>query len=223
MPSTTQQETAFRSITNRLREFDPNSYDWEEWEILFDTCLEVESIKDDINRRNLLITALGVQPFKTLISICKPKKPTECSYKELVDKLRSNYARLTFSSTERIKFFAKRQESSQTLTDFANDLRDKTTACQFPSDFYEEALITAFVNGLQNDHVRKHLMQRNLETFEQTINAAKTIESVLIEGSTVRGGSNDDINLNKINNRYIPLSFSLCSLCFLSFLLPCGP
>ncbi|CAF1389370.1 unnamed protein product [Rotaria magnacalcarata] len=117
---------------------------------------------------------LGVQPFKTLISVCKPKKPTECTYEEIIQKLRTNYARVTFSSTERINFFATRQESSQTLTDFANRLHDKTVTCKFPNDFYEEALVTAFVGGLQNEFVRKHLMQQNLEAFEQTLNAART-------------------------------------------------
>ncbi|CAF1215956.1 unnamed protein product [Rotaria magnacalcarata] len=113
MPSThTTTEQSLRSITNRLHEFDPKSYDWEEWEVLFDTYLEVEAISEDSKKRNLLITALVVQPFKTLLSICKPKKPTECSYKELIEKLRSNYIRVTFPSTERIKFFATRQEST---------------------------------------------------------------------------------------------------------------
>ncbi|CAF5119716.1 unnamed protein product, partial [Rotaria sp. Silwood1] len=120
-------EQQLRSITNTLHEFDPNSYDWEEWEVLFDTYLEVQGITEDSKKRNLLITALGVQPFKTLISICKRKKPTGCNYPELIEKLRSNYARITFPSIERIKFFGKRQEAPQTLTDFANDLRDKST------------------------------------------------------------------------------------------------
>lgn len=163
----------------------------------------------------MLITALGVQSFKTLISLCKPNKPTQCSYKELVEKLRSNYARVTFPSTERIKFFSKRQESAQTLTDFANSLRDKATKCKFPSDFYADALITAFVGGLHNDHVRKHLMQKNLETFEQTLTAAKTIESVLIEGSKVQNTSSEDLNLNKINkNRKQPMNLHPKSSCF---------
>ncbi|CAF4723556.1 unnamed protein product, partial [Rotaria sp. Silwood2] len=106
--------------------------------------------------------------------------------------------------------------SSQTLTDFANDLRDKSTTCKFPSNFYEEALITAFVGGLHNDHVRKHLMQRNLQTFEETINTAKTIESILIEGSKIKNIPSDELNLNKITqhrkqhtNRYQkPICFS---------------
>ncbi|CAF4637437.1 unnamed protein product [Rotaria sp. Silwood2] len=194
-------EQNLRPTTNRLHEFDPTSYDWEEWEIRFDTFLEVESIEDDTKKRNLLINALGVQPFKTLISICKPNKPTEYTYKELIGKLRSNYARVTFPSTERIKFFASRQQSHQSLTDFANDLRDKVTTCQFPSDFYEQALITAFVGGLQNDQVHRHLMQRNLTTFEETINAAKTIESVLLESSQVRSTLSEEFSVNKIDNK----------------------
>ncbi|CAF5094769.1 unnamed protein product, partial [Rotaria magnacalcarata] len=62
--NTTEQNT--RSNAYRLHEFDPTSYDWDDWEILFDTYLAVECVTDDIKKRNLLITALGVQPFKTL-------------------------------------------------------------------------------------------------------------------------------------------------------------
>ncbi|CAF3948225.1 unnamed protein product [Rotaria sp. Silwood2] len=187
-----------QSSTNRIHEFDPTVYDWDDWEVLFDTYINVEGVTDDTKKRNLLITALGVQPFKTLMSICKPNKPNELSYSALILKLRSNYARVTFPSTERIKFFSKHQQSSQSLTDFANALREQTSTCAFPEDFYEEALITAFVGGLRNEHVRKHLMQKNLETFQKTIDLAKTIESVFIEGSIVGERSSDDQCIQQI-------------------------
>ena len=154
--------------------------------------MAVKEIVDDTKKKNLLITSLAVQPFKTLISICKPEEPMEFSYSELLQKLRTNYARVTFASTERIKFFTMRQETSQTLTDFANALRNKATVCDFPSVFYEEALTTAFAAGLQNESIRKHLMQKNLETLEATINIAKTIDTVLIEASGFRSNSIKD-------------------------------
>ncbi|CAF4394515.1 unnamed protein product, partial [Rotaria sordida] len=114
------------------------------------------------------------------------------SYTEIITKLRTNYTRVTFASTERIKFFQTKQEASQSLPEFANTLRGKTTTCNFPPEFYEQALITAFVGGLSNEHVRKHLMQQNLETFEKTLNIARTIESVLIQGAKVKGDLNEE-------------------------------
>ncbi|CAF1132523.1 unnamed protein product [Adineta steineri] len=135
---------ATNQTSDRVFKFDPN---------LFDTFIAVEGIIDDSKKKNLLITSLDVQPFKTLISICKPNKPTECTYLDLITKLRTNYAKVTFPSTKRIKFFALRQESAQTLTDYANVLRNKATTCQFPAVFYEQALITAFGRGLLNSSV----------------------------------------------------------------------
>ncbi|CAF4324234.1 unnamed protein product [Rotaria magnacalcarata] len=85
-----------RSTTYHLHEFDPSSYDWDDWELLCDTYIDIEGITDDTKKRNLLITALSVQPFKTLISICKPKKPNECSFQEILQKFRTNYTRVTF-------------------------------------------------------------------------------------------------------------------------------
>lgn len=207
LEATTVAQTT-RSATNRVHEFDPTQYDWDDWEVLFETYINVEGVTDDTKKRNLLITALAVQPFKTLISVCKPKKPNEYQYSELVTKLRSNYKRVTFPSTERVRFFAKRQEPTQSLTDFANSLRDKAATCSFPSDFYEDALIATFVGGLRNEHVRKHLMQKDLKTFEQTINSAKTIESVFIEGSNGTDRSSGELSMQKIQHRSKPPSTS---------------
>jgi hypothetical protein len=36
--ATTDTITSSRSTSHRVREFDPNAFDWEEWEILFDIC-----------------------------------------------------------------------------------------------------------------------------------------------------------------------------------------
>ena len=172
-------------------------------EVLFNTYVDVEGIADDKKERNLLITSLDVQSFKTLISICKPKKSTDYTYHEIIQKLRTNYARFTFPSTERIKFFVAPQETSQTLTGFASHLRHKTGTCEFPNDFYEDALITAFVGGLKNEHVRKYLMQQNLETFEQTLNAAKIFESVLIQGTNVKSDLSEELSVLKIEKSNI--------------------
>ena len=163
-----------------------------------DTYIAVEDVSDDVKKLNLLITLLGVQPFKTLISVCKPKKPTEYSYKEVILKLRTNYARVTFPSTERVKFFSMKQTASQSLIHFSNSIRNHATTCQFPESFYEQALITAFVGGLINDRIRKHLMQQNLETFEQTLNTAKVYNSILEQGANKNPISSEDFFINKI-------------------------
>ena len=106
-----------------------------------------------------MITALGVQSFKTIISVCKPKKPTKYTYHEIILKFRTNYARAISSLTERITFLATRLETSQTLTNFTFFKTGVT--CQFPNDFYENALITASVGGLKK------------RTFSKVFNAAK--------------------------------------------------
>ena len=97
-----------------------------------------------------------------------------------------------------MKFFAFRQDSALTLTMFANELRDEATKCDFPSDLYEQALITACVGGLKNDQVQKYLMQRDLKQFEETLNSTKTIESVLIEGTRTKGSLMEDSSVTQI-------------------------
>lgn len=79
-PSRTAVEQNLSSSSNGLYEFDADAYDWEELAVLFDTYLEIEVVKEDWEKRKLLITALGVQPFKTLMLISKPRKFTEYNF-----------------------------------------------------------------------------------------------------------------------------------------------
>ncbi|CAF2519215.1 unnamed protein product [Rotaria sp. Silwood2] len=137
--------------------------------------------------QHLMIEMIG--KFCSIL-ISMSKKPTECTYSEIIKKLRTNYARVTF--------FATRQESSQTVTDFSNSLRDKSVTYKFPNDFCEDALIVAFVGGLRNEHVRKHLMQQSLETFEQTLNTARIFESVLIQAANVKDNLSEDSYIMEI-------------------------
>lgn len=102
--STAQLDNVIRSGSRRLREFDPKAFSWEEWEIFFDAYVAGEKITDETEKRDLLITSMADQPFKTLVAICKPKKPTNCSYNELLEKLRSNYARVTLLRLNRSNF-----------------------------------------------------------------------------------------------------------------------
>jgi hypothetical protein len=76
-PSRTAVEQNLSSSSNGLYKFDADAYDSEELEVLSDTYLEIEVVKEDWEKRRLLITALALQPFKTLMLISKPRKFTE--------------------------------------------------------------------------------------------------------------------------------------------------
>ena len=73
------------------------------------------------------------------------------------------------------------------------------------------------MGGLKNEHVRKYLIQQNLETFEQTLNAAKIFESVLIQGANTKNDLSEELSVLKIeksNKHYKNVHHkSVCSSC----------
>lgn len=189
-----------RTSSRRLHKFDPIVFEWDEWIILFDAYLAVENISHETEKQYLLMSSLSEKPLRTLNHICKPSKPNAFSYQNLLDILRSHYVRDSVSvPTERVKFFAKRQTTYQTITMFANDLRAKALMCGFPPSFHEQALITAFVGGLKNEEVRNHLMQQELKTFEATLNAARIMETVITEEPRLKRNSSQASSVREIN------------------------
>ncbi|CAG9771454.1 unnamed protein product [Ceutorhynchus assimilis] len=185
----------------RPPEFDPEVFEFSTWFIKFENFLVLSSITNEDLRRALLIDSLGTRPFHTLVSLCLPKSPKEYTFQQLIDKLDANYGRVTFISTERFKFFSNRQAKGQSLNDFANSLKDVTKKCDFPSNFYEDALITAFLTGIHSDSIRKQLLQKDLKRFSEALEAARTIEGLLCNND-----NNNHLTLetNKINRMPFP-------------------
>ena len=169
----------FIQATSRPPEFDSDVLEFETWLIKFENFLTLSNIEDMSLKRALLIESLGTRPFHTLISLCRPKVPKEFKYDELIEKLKKNYQRITFKSTERCKFFSVKQTPGQSLTDFANIIKDISVKCQFPEIFYEDALITAFVTGLSDEALRRQLLQKDLKAFDSTVELARTAETII--------------------------------------------
>ncbi|KAF2902417.1 hypothetical protein ILUMI_03768 [Ignelater luminosus] len=132
--------------------------------------------------------------------MCKPKKPTDFTVKELLSKLTENFKQVSFTVAERCKSF-KMCQNNETLTEFALKLKQQADKCKFPNTFYEEALITAFVMNIDSTDIRTHLFQKTFKTFNECVDCAKTLCAVLEAASKknsdqdiLKQGTNSEVN-----------------------------
>jgi hypothetical protein len=109
--------------------------------------------------------------------MCQPHEPDKFSVDELMKKLDVAYTRFTFKITEWANFFVTKQREGQSLVQFANDLRDKTVNCSFPSTILDDLLSAVFVAGVTSDMTRRHLMSQELRSFDEALNVARRFET----------------------------------------------
>lgn len=159
--------------------FNPETCDYQVWNVKFQNSIKLAGIEDGETRKMLFINALNTPTLATLINLCKPSTLEELSYDELHNILRDNYKVKKIAIAERVKFFSRRQ-GSESLADFAASLRRVVDDCQFPRQFYQQALITAFVMGTNNTSIKTELLKRDYVTFTEVVDLASTLDSISV-------------------------------------------
>lgn len=187
-------------------EFDPDKIDFETFMVKFENYLVLNKIESDTLKRALLIDSLTSKPLQTLISLCKPESPSKFSFENLLKKLSENYKKITFKSTERYYFFTYKQKQNDSIQDFANQLKNMTTNCGFPANFLQDALVTAFIIGINDGDIRKNLLQKDWKNLEDAVQQAKILDGVL--NTKISETTSSDIAVQKISTFKRPTQFS---------------
>ncbi|XP_055340875.1 uncharacterized protein LOC129589957 [Paramacrobiotus metropolitanus] len=168
------------TTTDQLTKFNPETMDWKAWKFLYDNYTVLTDLHTD-KHRALLINSLDTKALQLLVSMCKPKMPSDFTLGELVTKLETAYAPYTNQITEWALFFSLRQDEKESLVDFATRLRDKTILCDFPATVLEKNLSAVLVAGVKSDATRRYLMLQELKTFDAALQIAIKYETSVKE------------------------------------------
>lgn len=103
---------------------------FEDWLEMFENFLELTEINDDGKKIRHLVNNLGECAIK-LIRICKPQKPTELAYKNVLEKCSKVFSPKLEKISSKSKFFAATQVRGESLTDYAVRLKTLALRCGF--------------------------------------------------------------------------------------------
>lgn len=172
----------------------PGAYDrstskWDLYEERFNAYLAVNRIVDEIDKINLLITTIGDDTYETLRDLVQPRKPFDSSYAELIGILRAHFKPKTFKEFERSKLFTTEQHPHQSIKEYVEELRKIANNCEYEheTDIRSSAILTAFINGIENDEIRAKLV---LET-NLTLDLAQSIAESITNAAAGKGDSSE--------------------------------
>jgi hypothetical protein len=102
---------------------------------------------------------------------------------------------------ERFRFWDKMQEQGETIPEYAAELRRLSNTCEFPTNFFDEALRDKFVHGMSHSPTQKALLTKdNSLTFQKALDTAIAIELAEGDSRTLRGAAsnNDGHSVNRV-------------------------
>lgn len=91
--------TRMQAILKPL-DLNPNVIDLKKFLVKYESCLILNRVMNNRLKRTLLIHSLEPKPLQTLILLCCVKISPQFLFKEVLQKLESNYRKITSTSPE---------------------------------------------------------------------------------------------------------------------------
>ena len=194
--------------------FDSRKYEWDSWSRRFDQWLSISpyATGDDADnkKRAAFCTFIGSETFKLLCTLCTPKKPEECTYVELKDKLNKQFGTKKLVLAERYRFYAYKQHKRQLLSEYLAEIRRLASTCQWSEGYLADNLRDKFVMGLRNERILQQLYSRRITQnrwMNSSMQLATTIEAAereTVKRSEVDRTTEEELSVSALRNSRPP-------------------
>jgi hypothetical protein len=156
----------------------------------FNLCYDFDNTK----MVSTLITAIGVNNYKTLRNMCSPDLPSARTYEELCTLLDNFFTPRTCVFRERRNFYRLQMSSTETVNEWMVRVRSAAANCEFGVNL-NTVLCDRFVTGLPEGKMLDRLCEETELTLSKAVELAVKYE-VKLKTDSDRTAA----NLNKIDN-----------------------
>ena len=165
---------AARAI-GHIGEYDPQSENITSYLERLSLYMDANAVADE-RKVPVLLTVIGAKVYGILKSLTSPDLPKAKSLDDLQKALKSHYDPKPLVIAERFRFYQRNQTDSESVAEYAAELRRLTIRCEF-KDFLPEALRDKFVCGVRNNAIQKRLLTEAKLTMDSALEIATGMET----------------------------------------------
>lgn len=159
----------------KLEPFDLNSTQWPAYIRRVKQYIVLNEIKEGL-RVSLLITVVGEATYSLMCDLCSPAHPETKTFDELVKLVTDHLEPQRSEIAERHVFRLRRQNGSESLTEYLQNLKHLATTCNFGATL-EENLRDQFVSGLANETMRSRIFAEKNIKYKEAVELALALEA----------------------------------------------
>ncbi|XP_041353245.1 uncharacterized protein LOC121371430 isoform X2 [Gigantopelta aegis] len=165
------------NIIGHIEEFNPKTQDWGTYAERLGHYFNANSI-DNNKKVSTLLCLIGGNTYTILRNLLAPEKPTDKTYKQLIDVLATHFSPKPLVIAERFRFRKRNQEHKETVTDYAAVLRQMSRYCEFNA-VLDDNLRDQFVCGLTSEAAQKRLITEEELSFNKALKIAHSMETAV--------------------------------------------
>ncbi len=141
-------------------EFNPGIEDWESYSERVEFFFQAHQITDMGTKRALLLSSSGTSTYKLVRNLVVPAKPSDVTYKDIIDRVRLHYKPASSTAVERLKFHSRIRKRNETVSTFICQLRELSQHCEF--DNLDEMLKDRLICGIGDSRMQRRLTESDL-------------------------------------------------------------
>lgn len=170
----------------KIDQFNPSDEKWDSYQERLEQHFIVNDVETDKKKVAMLVSVIGPKAYGLLKDLVSPKLPAELKYDELTGKLKSHFNPEAPVMAERYKFYARKQQSSESVSEYLAALKKMTRTCKFGA-FLNEALRDIFICGLKEEFIQRKLFAEDERlTLEKAVSVALSMETASKQTAMVR-------------------------------------
>ena len=141
--------------------FEVSNDNWEFYIQQFERFLLENKIVENEEECHMLLALVGAPTFKLLASLAAPKQPGELKFKDICDILKKHHLPQPIKTTERHRFFNRKQLQGKSAIDYLAELQTFASTCKFGA-FLKEAPCDRLVCAMRDCSMQLGLLAGDL-------------------------------------------------------------
>ena len=174
------------ALFGNVQEYDLEKEEWSQYAERLEHFFLANKVADAERKRAILLSVMGPACYRLLRNLVAPEKPSEKTYKELVDALKEHHELKPSEIVQRCKFNSRVRQSGESISMFVSQLRSLAEHCNFGPSL-QAMLRDRLVCGINNPHMQQQLLAKKDLTFDSAFSLTLSLEAAAKNVQALQG------------------------------------
>ena len=161
----------------KLEEYDPQE-EWSQYIERLEFYFEANGVDNADQQRAILLSVCGSKTYKLIRNLTMPEKPSDKTFKELVELVQHHENPKPSAIVQRFRFNTRFRKPGESIASYVAELRNISEHCDFQNTL-EEMLRDRLVCGINDEQIQRRLLAESTLDFKKAMKIATAMESAV--------------------------------------------
>ena len=152
--------------------------EWSEYIERLEYYFEVNGVADEGKQRAILLSVCGSKTYTLVRNLTRPGKPSDKTFKELIELVQEHENPKPSSIVQRFKFNTRFRKPGESIASYVAELRSLSEHCDFQT-VLEDMLRDRLVCGINDKQIQRRLLAVKTWDFKKAMEIATSMETAV--------------------------------------------